>query len=123
MRGLLAAAKDPLSEKRAALAAERGTVTFREAAEAYVAAHSPGWRNAKHRAQWQNTLVTYAYPILGDLPIGQVDTSLVLRVLEPIWIAKTETAKRVRGRVESVLDWAAARRYRSADNRPAGEDI
>ena len=116
MRGMLAAGKDPLTEKQTALAAERGTVTFREASESYIAAHAPGWRNAKHGDQWRNTLATYAHPVLGDLPVGEIDTGLVLKVLEPIWTTKTETAKRLRGRVECILDWATARRYRSGEN-------
>lgn len=116
LRALRAAGKDPLEERRAALAAERRTVTFREAAEAYIAAHAPGWRNAKHGDQWCNTLGTYADPILGDLSVAAIDTTLVLKVLEPIWTVKTETATRLRGRIEGVLDWAAARRYRQGDN-------
>jgi hypothetical protein len=115
-RHLLAIGKDPLTEKRAALAAERGTVTFREASDAYITAHTPGWRNAKHAQQWRNTLETYAYPLLGDLPVGETDTRLVLKVLEPIWKVKTETAKRLRGRIERILDWSTVRSYRSGDN-------
>ena len=115
-RGILAAGKDPLSEKRVALAAERGTVTFREATEAYIEAHAPGWRNAKHADQWRNTLETYAHPVLGDLPVGEIDTGLVLKVLEPIWKTKTETATRVRGRIERILDWSTVRKYRSGEN-------
>lgn len=115
-RGILAAGNDPLSEKRAVLAAERGTVTFREAAESYIEAHAPGWRNRKHAQQWRNTLENYAHPLLGGLPVGKIDTGLVLKVLEPIWNTKTETAKRVRGRIERILDWATVRRYRSGEN-------
>ena len=62
-----------------------------------------GWRNARHRQQWANTLETYAYPVLGDLPVAAIDTALVLKVIEPIWPTKTETAHRVRGRIERVL--------------------
>lgn len=115
-RAMRGSGKDPLEEKRAALAAERGTVTFREAAELYIAAHAPGWRNAKHKAQWPNTLKAYAYPVFGDLSVKAVDTPLILKVLEPIWTTKTETAKRLRGRIESVLDWATVRKYRSGEN-------
>lgn len=115
-RHQLAIGRNPLTEKRAALAAERGTVTFREASNAYITAHAPGWRNAKHAQQWRNTLETYAYPLLGDLPVGEIDTRLVLKVLELIWEVKTETATRLRGRVERILDWATVRSYRSGDN-------
>jgi integrase len=115
-RTQLADGRDPFDERRAAVAAERGSLTFREAAEAYIAAHAPAWRNAKHAAQWRNTLSTHAYPVLGELPVQAIDTTHVLKVLEPIWRAKTETAKRIRGRIESILDWATARRYRSGEN-------
>lgn len=116
LRVLRAAGKDPLDERRTMLASKRSSVTFREAAEAYIAAHAPSWRNAKHGDQWRNTLAAYAYPVLGDLSVAEIDTGLVLKVLEPIWTVKTETAKRVRGRIECVLDWAAARKYRAGEN-------
>jgi integrase len=115
-RALLGNGIDPLAEKQARLAAERGSLTFREAAEAYIAAHAAGWRNAKHGDQWRNTLATYAYPAIGDLSVKDIDTPHVLKVLEPIWTAKTETATRVRGRIESILDWATARKYRDGEN-------
>src|SRR5512144_615677 len=115
-RALLAASKDPLSERRATLASERGSMTFAEGAEAFIKAHAPGWRNAKHGEQWRKTLTTYAFPVIGDLPVNTTDTTHVLKVLEPIWTSKTETAKRLRGRIENVLDWAIARRFRSSEN-------
>jgi integrase len=90
-------------------------MTFRQCAEAYIAAHEAGWRNAKHAAQWPSTLATYAYPIIGELPVSAVDTALVVKVIEPIWHTRTETASRVRGRVECVLDWAAVAGYRPSD--------
>lgn len=92
------------------------TVTFKECAEDYIKAHAPGWRNAKHGDQWRNTLATYAYPIIGDLPVQSIDTGLVLKVISSIWESKTETATRVRGRMESILGWATVRSYRSGDN-------
>jgi integrase len=92
------------------------TVTFKECAEDYIKAHAPGWRNAKHGDQWRNTLATYTYPIIGDLPVQSIDTGLVLKVISPIWESKTETATRVRGRMESILGWATVRSYRSGDN-------
>jgi hypothetical protein len=111
---------DPISERTAQRArqrlAEAQAVTFDQAAEAYVAAHGAGWRNAKHRAQWTSTLKAYASPVLGKLPVAAIDTQLVMKVLEPIWAAKTETASRVRGRLESVLAWATVQGMREGPN-------
>lgn len=111
---------DPLRRKRDARDAQRAEtaqrVTFQECAGRFIEAHKPGWRNPKHGDQWTATLKTYAYPVFGDLPVGAVDTGLVLKVLEPIWTMKTETASRVRGRIESVLDWAKVRGYRAGEN-------
>jgi hypothetical protein len=111
---------DPIDDRRAHRAAQRvqqaKVKIFRECAEAFIAAHQPGWRNAKHAAQWPSTLEAYVYPHLAALPVSTIDTSLVMKVLEPIWLAKPETAGRVRGRIESVLDWAAARGYRTGEN-------
>jgi integrase len=81
-----------------------------------MASLAAGWRNAKHAAQWKSTLVSYAYPVFGDLPVATIDTGLVLKAIEPIWTTKPETAGRVRGRIEAVLDWATARGYRQGDN-------
>ncbi len=92
------------------------SITFKECAEAYIRAHAAGWRNPKHAAQWTATLANYAYPVFGELPVAAVDTALVMRVLEPIWTTKTETASRVRGRIESVLDWAKTRNHREGEN-------
>jgi integrase len=115
---------DPLSERQKeaaeALAAVQGAkvagMTFKASAEAYIAAHKPSWRNAKHRQQWENTLATYAYPVIGDLPVAEIDTPHVLKILEPIWQEKTETASRLRGRIETVLDSAKARGFRQGEN-------
>jgi integrase len=90
--------------------------TFRECSARYIASHRAGWRNPKHAAQWQATLATYAEPVIGGLSVQAVDTALVLKVLEPIWTVKPETAGRVRGRIESVLDWAKARGYSTGEN-------
>jgi integrase len=96
---------------------EAGTgMTFRECAERYIAAHRVAWRNAKHAEQWRSTLAAYAFPIFGDLPVQAIDLGFVMKVIEPIWAAKTETASRLRGRIESILDWAATRGYRKGDN-------
>jgi integrase len=91
-------------------------IAFRQCAERYIAAHEAGWRNAVHRKQWHSSLATYCYPVLGDLPVAAIDTGMVLKALEPIWHDKTETASRVRGRIEVVLDWASARGYRTGSN-------
>ena len=104
---------DPIEEKKKLRAAVRleaaRTVTFRECAETYIDIHRPGWKNPKHVGQWGSTLSTYVYPVFGDLPVADIDASLVIRVLEPIWTEKTETATRVRGRIEKILDWAKVR--------------
>jgi integrase len=92
------------------------SMTFREAASAYIDANKVAWRNAKHRAQWASTLETYAYPIFGKVSVQSVDTILVLKALEPIWSVKPETASRVRGRVETILDWAKVRGFREGEN-------
>jgi integrase len=91
-------------------------LTFKDAASAYIASHRTGWRNEKHAAQWASTLKTYAEPIIGSVSVQAIDTALVLKVLEPIWNTKPETAGRVRGRMESVLDWATTRGYRKGEN-------
>jgi integrase len=119
-RKMLLEGIDPIEARRAerqqALLASASTMTFRECGEAYIRAHEPTWRNPKHRQQWPNTLKTYVYPTIGDLPVQSVDTGLVMKILEPIWQPKPETASRVRGRIETVLDWATARGYRKGDN-------
>jgi integrase len=112
--------EDPIEARRAKRAAERlasaNSVTFKHCAERYVKANEAGWRNDKHRNQWASSLETYIYPVLGGLPVAAIDTDLVMRVIEPIWSEKTETASRVRGRIETVLDWAAAWGYRKGEN-------
>lgn len=119
-RRLVAAGVDPIAERAAAAAAEAlataRAMTFRDCARAYIEAMRPGWKNAKHAAQWESTLDRYVYPTLGDLPVDGIDTGLVCKVLEPIWTKKTETASRVRGRLEAILDWAKVRGHRSGEN-------
>ena len=111
---------DPIEARNARRDAARieaaKAITFRQCATAYIEAHKAGWRNAKHAAQWTATLETYAYPAFGDLPVQSVDTGLVMRAVEPIWATKPETATRVRGRIESILDWAATRGFRRGEN-------
>jgi integrase len=111
---------DPIESRRAAkaerLVAAAKAMTFEQAAAAYIASHRAGWRNPKHAAQWKATLATYASPVFGKLPVSSIDTGLVLKALEPIWATKPETAGRVRGRIEAVLDWTTARGYRTGEN-------
>lgn len=89
---------------------------FSDCAEAYIESNKRGWKNKKHSSQWANTLSTYAYPILADLPVDSIETSHIVNILQPIWSKKTETASRVRGRIESVLNWAKVSGYRDGDN-------
>ena len=111
---------DPILARKQAqselIAAQATELTFSKAATAYIDAHGDAWRNAKHRAQWVNTLDTYAAPVIGKMLVRDVNHTHILTVLEPIWKTKTETATRVRGRIESVLDWATVRGHRKGDN-------
>lgn len=91
-------------------------VAFKAVAQTYIAVSEDSWRNPKHRQQWRNTLDTYVYPVIGDLPVAEVDTAHVLSILEPIWKEKSETASCIRGRIETVLDAARARGYRQGEN-------
>lgn len=122
-RRLLNAGQDPIEERRARQAAKRAddakTLTFRQAAERFIAAHTAGWRSEKHADQWRATLQNYAHPTLGDLPVSAIDTAMVLTALENVWTAKPETASRVRGRIESILSWAIARGFRTGPNPAA----
>jgi len=119
-RRLLLDGIDPMEARnarraQAALDAAKA-VTFKDCAERYIASHEAAWRNPVHRKQWTSTLTAYAYPAFGALPVAAVDTGLVIKALEPIWTEKPETASRVRGRVESILDWAKVRGYREGEN-------
>jgi integrase len=111
---------DPIAARqagrqRAKLSAAK-SLSFKECAERYIASHQAGWKNPKHAAQWPATLSAYVYPAFGLLPVHAVDVGLVMKAIEPIWTEKPETASRVRGRIESVLDWATARGYRHGEN-------
>jgi len=110
---------DPIAERQAAasrLRAELATaITFKAAALTYIETHESSWRNAKHAEQWRNTLAS-TYPVIGGMHVRDVALPQVLAVLQPIWKTKTETASRLRGRIESVLDWATARGYREGLN-------
>ncbi len=112
-RKLRAGGTDPITHKRAN---KQTGKTFGDCAEACIESHRASWKNAKHAQQWQNTLAAYAIPKIGKLPVNTIDTEHVLSVLKPIWTTKTETATRVRQRIEAVLDWAAARGYRHGEN-------
>lgn len=109
---------DPIDARQKSIqAAQAAKVpTFNAAAEQFIEAHRVGWRNSKHAAQWQNTLDKYVSPVFGDQPVDAVDLPLVLQVLEPIWQSKTETASRVRGRIENILDWATVNEFRTGAN-------
>lgn len=103
-RRVSAQGHDPIEARRAARAAESAIPNFTDAARVYIAEHKAGWKNGKHAEQWTNTLATYATPIIGKLVVDTITTDDVLRVLKPIWQTKTETASRVRQRIESVID-------------------
>ena len=111
---------DPIEARRSRRARiqleAKKAMNFKQCAEAYIKSHSVGWKNPKHAAQWPSTLETYVYPAFGSLPVQGIDVGLVMNALEPIWTTKPETASRVRGRIESVLDWATARGYRKGEN-------
>lgn len=111
---------DPVAERQAArstlAAAVASAMTFKQAAQKYIEANEAGWKNAKHAAQWTSSLEAYAFPSIGGLQVAHIDTSHIVGILEPIWNSKTETASRVRGRIESVLDWAKVRGFRKGEN-------
>jgi integrase len=119
-RDLIAKGIDPVENRRAILsrliAQQAANLTFEKATLAYIAGHEAGWRNAKHAQQWRNTLEAYAFPVIGSMLVRDVELPHVLRIIEPIWQTKTETATRLRGRIETVLDWATARGHREGLN-------
>jgi len=103
---------DPVEHRRSLAAARAAdaakSMTFKTCAEAYINSHRAGWRNQKHAAQWRSTLASYAFPIMGELAVADVDVGLVIKVIEPLWTTKPETASRLRGRIEAVLDCQSA---------------
>ena len=115
---------DPIEQRKhdeaasiaAAQAAKAHATTFDEAAAEYIANHKAGWKNAKHSQQWENTIAAYASPIIGNKPVGEVSTEDVLRILRPIWTSKTETASRLRSRIELILSYAKAMKWRQGEN-------
>ncbi|MCX7063035.1 MAG: Arm DNA-binding domain-containing protein, partial [Proteobacteria bacterium] len=111
---------DPLAHRRATLAAHRldqlKSITFNQAALKYIASHSAGWKNLKHANQWTQSLKAHADAIIGTIAVQDIDTGMVMRVLEPIWTKTNETAVRVRGRIEAILDWSKVNGYRTGEN-------
>jgi len=120
MRDQIREGIDPVEERKAArrrlMAANASRITFDEAARQYIAAKRHEFRNPKHVKQWESTLATYASPVIGKLPVADVELSHIVSILEPIWYDKTETASRLRGRIENVLAWATTSGYRKGDN-------
>jgi integrase len=111
---------DPIDHKRHVRTAEKleaaRAISFQTCAEAYIDAHKASWKNEKHISQWAATLQSYAYPVFGELPVADIDVALVMKALQPIWTDKSETAARLRGRIERVLDWAKVSGYREGEN-------
>lgn len=115
MRRLIRQGIDPVRRRREAKAAATTTITFQDAAKAAFAEHEAGWKNAKHRAQWLSSLEAYAFTEIGNLPVSDVDGPAIRDLLAKIWLSKPETARRVRQRIGTVLDWAYAKGLRSAE--------
>ena len=111
---------DPMQVKQQAAAVVRAeqakTVTFESCAKRYIESHRSGWKSAKHAEQWTSTLQAYAGPVIGKMDVALIETAHIMRVLDPVWHTKAETASRLRGRVEAILDWATVHRYRTGDN-------
>ena len=122
-RKLVRAGVDPIDQRRGIVAARIADAakarTFDECAAAYLEVYRDGWRNAQHAQQWQSSIARYASPVFGGLPVDRIDTQAVISVLEPIWKEKPETADRVRGRIEAVLNFATTRGHRPAGDNPA----
>jgi integrase len=123
MRQQIQSGVNPVTERRAArsklVAEQQRMITFEQVATAFIRKKSPEWDNAKHRAQWESTLNNYVYPVIGRMAVADIETAHIVRVLEPIWHEKTETATRVRSRIEAILSSAIALRYRKAPNPAA----
>jgi integrase len=121
--GLVIDGVDPIEDrqtrKAAQIAETAKTLTFKECAEGFITAHRAGWKSTKHADQWTATLETYAYPVIGKMQVQMIETAHVMKIIEPIWKDKTETASRVRGRIEKILDRAKALKLRSGENPAA----
>jgi integrase len=123
-RRLLLDHLDPIDHRNRQFAERRlDGMTFKAAAEALIADREGGWKNATHRGQWKATLKQYVYPLIGNLPVAEIDTAHVLRCIRPIWTDKQVTADRVRARIEAVLNWAAGHGRRALGVNPAGRDL
>lgn len=116
----IAMGTDPIDARRVQRSAQKQeskhAQSFKQCAEAYIASHSSSWKNPKHAAQWVSTLATYVYPVIGDIPVRDITTNDILKILEPIWICKYETASRIRGRLKLILDWATVRKFYHGEN-------
>jgi len=124
LRVLVKRGEDPIANKRQVEAKQKAEAkpkspTFDECSKQYIQTHESGWKNAKHIAQWKSTLKTYAGPVIGKLPVDEITVEDVLKVVKPIWTKKPETATRLRGRIEKVLGWATAMKYRTGENPAA----
>jgi integrase len=121
--GLVIDGVDPIEDrqtrKAAQIAETAKALTFKECAEGFITAHRAGWKSTKHAGQWTATLETYAYPVIGKMQVQMIETAHVMKIIEPIWKEKTETASRVRGRIEKILDRAKALKLRSGENPAA----
>jgi len=119
-RRMLIDGDDPIDARKAKKQASRAEsakrVMFKEASAQYIESHKAGWRSEKHAAQWTATLTTYAYPVIGNLAVSDVELGHITSILKPIWKTKIDTASRLRGRIEKVLDWAKTSGYRTGDN-------
>ncbi|MBT7443153.1 MAG: integrase arm-type DNA-binding domain-containing protein [Methylococcales bacterium] len=118
-RKLIASGTDPINQRKAVSLEKHETPTFDMCSKLYIESKRPEWSNAKHATQWTNTLRDYASPIIGNKPVDQVNTDDLKLILKPIWLTKTETAKRVRNRIENILNWAKANKHRSGENPAA----
>lgn len=124
LRDEIAAGIDPVAQRKVDRQAireqqeeeKRLAWTFRRCAEKFIADKRPGWRNAKHAQQWENTLAKYAFPVIGDMLASSIRVEHVMEIVEPYWTTKNETINRVRNRIEQILDWAAVKKYRDQEN-------
>ena len=112
-RGIAYSGSDPIDFRDTP---RKGSIVFQECAANYIEKQRPAWKSSKHLQQWQNTLATYVYPVFGDKPVNLISDEDVRRVLDPIWIEKHETASRVRGRIEAILEYASALKHRESEN-------
>jgi hypothetical protein len=124
-RKLLLSGVDPIDDRKTRVQAAQnvGSLPFRVAAAEYIENYRTSWKNSKHAQQWENTLDAYAYPVIGDTDVSVIDTPMIVKILKPIWSTKSETASRVRGRIESILDAAKVMGKRTGETPPAGAVI